>query len=445
MIPIRALVGASALFLCTASAFAGVTTPNGWQNAPVTAAPAFSFTGGMDVLPNGNVAVFDGTSVVEIDPANGNVVDTLFTPPPFTFGSFVSADPTGTYLLFGESSANNVYRVPLDGSPATVVANILFNYSCTFMAPDLALIVHGELSFNDTSIVLLHVSSGAIDTIAQMTGPSGGIALDNHGNLYYGDNVSAFPPPAGAQNVVTFSAAQVASAIGPGSLLENASTVFATGLSAPFSMAFDEEGDLFVSDSADAKIREYGSGGVFKSDVGVELGTTPFDSPAVSHLAFAGNRFTSPARMGAFQPANGGTLYALSSAFDPMFSVLFNDLNVIRPKRAHFEVAPANPVPVGPVTLTLKEGPPSGVAFLFIAGQAVTPEFAVVSGGVPFFFGIDFGQIATITAVPLDPNGEFSASGTHPGGGGSGVVQAVLFDAFTAPLGTSEALTITLQ
>jgi len=442
---LRVAIVIAALSLPTFPSFAGISTENGWQNAPVTGAPAFSFTGGMDALPNGNVVIFNGTSIVEVDPSDGSVVNTLFTPAGFVFGSFVRVDPTGAYLLFGESTNHDIYKVPLNGAPATVVANIPFNFSCAFHAPDIAFVSRADATFTNTLIERFDVNVGATDLIATLTGPSGPIAFDRNGNLYYGENSSSFPAPVGQQDILLFLESDLLGAIGPSSLSNIDAFTFSSGVTAPFDFAFDEKGDLFVSDSGEASIREFDHSGVLKNAVGTEQGVRAGDSPTISHLAIIGNGAAFKSRMGAFQPDHGGTLMALSSTFDSLFNVVFNDLNVITPKRAYFEVSPASPVPVGPVDLTLRKGPAAGMMILFFAGQAISPELVVPSSNVPLYFGIDFGTVGIVTAVPLDGAGEFLTSGVHAGGGGSGIVQGVLFDASGTLVGTSEALAIQLQ
>lgn len=416
------------------SARASIAPAPGWQNAVVQAAPGGTFPGGMDWLPNGRVALFDGTAIVEIDPATGSVAAVLYTPPSPVFGSFIEVDPTGTYLLFGESSNGTITRVPLNLQAPSPFATIAFNFDCAF-APDGAAFVSAGPSFVTTQIYRLDPQGGAPDLIADFNGPSGPIAFDAAGNLFYGENAAGFPAPVGTQTIFQFSASQVASAVGPGSLPRAQATPYAGGQTSPFDLAFDAEGDLFIADTGAGTVIEFPAAGGLASVVGAEA---PFS--AVTYLAFRTKTALVPGIFAPFQPETSGALAVLSTDF---FS--FNDLNVIRPKRAVLATTPANPIPSGSFTFSLAGGPQSGAALFFVAGAPFAPEFAVYSSGVPFLFGFAPGSLFGTAPAPLDAGGGYSVNVVHPGGLASVVVQAALVDPLGRPLGTSTALQLILQ
>ena len=256
--------------LSASTATASVTPADGWSATAVPSAAPGAFVGGMDFLPGGNVALFDGTSVVEVDPASGAVVQVLFTPNSLVFGSFVKTDPGGEFLLFGESSNQELIRIPLDGSPASVVTTITFNFDCAFESSHHALVSAAPGAFGTTDILRVDLASGTTDLIARLDGASGPVALDPQGNLYYGENSTRFPAPVGQQSVLRFSAAKVASAIGPSFLTNSDAQPFITGLTNPSDIVVDEEGDLFVSEGSEGSVRQYTPGGQPRDDVAFE-------------------------------------------------------------------------------------------------------------------------------------------------------------------------------
>lgn len=428
------LAAALAASLCASPSFASITAGPGWQNAAVAAAPAGAFTGGMDRLPNGNLAIYDGSAIVEVDPSNGNVVQTLYVAPPFTFGSFVTVDPTGSYLLFGESSANSITKVPLNGGTPSLVATVQFNFSCSFLAPDVALVAHGDFSFNATKIVRLDVLTGATDLVADLIGPSGPVVVDAQGDVYYGSNTIQFPTPTiGAEDVLRFDAAQIASAIGPTFLTDADATVVVAGVTAPAGLAFDSEGDLFVSDSSLGTVTEYGPGGVVKSDLGNDVFASCGQIVAVGNGA-------SPSQLGAFQPQDGGALYVLSTDFST-----FNDLNVLTPKRPQLTSTPASPVPVGAFSVDLSEGPQFGTCFLFVALTTLPAEIPADFMGTPYFIGFNPGTLITTVTLPLDGNGALSIPAVNHGTPGTVVLQAACIGNLLEPAGTTPTYTLTLN
>lgn len=428
------LAAACAASLVCATSWASITPGPGWQNAAVAAAPGGAFTGGMDRLPNGHFAIYDGSAIVEVDPSTGNVVQTLYTAPPFTFGSFVTVDPTGSYLLFGESSANTITKVPLNGGSPSVVATVVFNFSCAFLAPDVALVAHGDFTFNATKIVRLDVTTGATDLIADLIGPSGPVVVDAHGDVYYGSNTIQFPTPTiGAEDILRFDAAQVAGAIGPTFLTDADATVVVSGVTAPAGIAFDTEGDLFVSDSSLGTVTEYGPGGTIKSELGNDVFASCGQIVAVSNGA-------SPSQLGAFQPQDGGALYVLSTDFST-----FNDLNVLTPKRPQLTSTPASPIPVGAFSVDLAEGPQFGTCFLFVALTTLPAEIAADFNGTPYFIGFNPATLVTTVTLPLDGNGAFSIPAVNHGTPGTVVLQAACIGNLLEPAGTTPTYTLTLN
>ncbi|MBK6939102.1 MAG: hypothetical protein IPH13_02700 [Planctomycetes bacterium] len=408
----------------------------GFSGTSLAIAPASAFVGGLAPMPGGHLAMFDGSSVVEIDPATGVIVRVMFTPAAFTFGSFLALDPTSTFLVFGESSNGTLTRIPLDGSPASHLATVQFNYDGAFDAGGALFVAHGNVTFTGTNLVRIDVDTGAVQTIASLPGPSGPIAIDGAGNVLYGVNSPAFPAPPGSGSIVAFSAAQVAGAPAGGVLTDADAQVLVNGLNAVSDLVVDAEGDWIVSDSIYGTVTEFEANGVVASILGVPTAA----NVSVTYLAFVDDGATHAATFDAFQPAAGGELAAIVSDF-----ATTNELHSIRPQRAEFEVLPTNPVPIGPFTVTLERAPEQGLAMLFAAAASSSNDAIVLVGDVPLFFALLPPTLVQLGVVPLDSGGAVSLPASNPGVGASIAVQAVVFDATLTARGTSQVLDLGLQ
>lgn len=417
-------------------ASAEIVVADGYSVASHSIAPGGALAGALDLLPNGDLVLFDGTSLVRVDPATGGAVQTLFTPGGLAFASFVAVDPTGTYVLFGESVNHAIWRVPLDGGAPSIVATVYWNYACAFRAPGKAVIAHGESSFQNTMLVELDVPTGALDTLAVIAGPSGPLAFDQAGDLYYGTNHPSYPAPPDGQSVLRFPAALVESSIGPSHLTELDSIVFATGITATSAFEFDAQGDLFVGDSINGKITEFGPNGAAKGTVGVEANGV---SPSVGALVFVAGE-SDGAQFAPYQPEHGGTLFALSTDF-----ATFNHLNRIRPRRSVASARPAGPISAGPFLFRVDDGPANGFGLLFVATQRLAPELAVPVGTTAFLVGFAPGSLFATAPIQLDASGGLSVVATHPGGAIHVTAQAALWDVQVGPVGTTNPLHLTFQ
>ncbi len=410
---------------------ASISVTQGLQNAVVSAAPGGAFTAGLDWLPNGNVALFDGAAVVEVDPATGVVVNTLFAPAGLVFGSFVKTDPTGRFLLFGESANQTITRIPLDGSAATVVATITFNFDCAFSPSGKLYVSAAPGAFGTSQVLLLDPMNGATSVIANLAGPSGPIAFDAAGNLYYAEASAQFPAPAGQQSIYRFGAAAVAAAEGGLDLTFAHGTVFGAGVTSVADLAFDGQGDLIYVDGGSTW--ELDPGGLPKLLLGSEAG---FNS--ITTLAYRDD--PGPGWFEPFQTGGDGTLAAISTDF---FS--FNDLNVIRPRPTEIGTSPAGPIPDGPFTFFVQDGPPSGSVLLFAAPNLV-PSYTLFGNGVPLGFALDPSALVPAGIVALDGNGAVTVPAVNPApAAGTFHVQGFALDAAVQVRGSSNAATIVLQ
>ncbi|MDP6540231.1 MAG: hypothetical protein QF903_09810 [Planctomycetota bacterium] len=232
--PSRALASlAAATFLSTA--------PGAAQD---TVAPGFAVTGSQPVpasfaayhtLNNGDRVTFDGVSIDLYDEAGGFLMN-LGALPGFVFTSFVESDPSETYALVGESTFGDIYKVMLDGSGLSAVANIPFHYDAVFEGADSALISASPCLCGTNEIYRLDLTGGAPQPIISVPGASGPVALSNDGDLYYATASAQFPAPPGSTDIVFWTADQLASG---STLTLGDATVFHSGLDGGAALAVD--------------------------------------------------------------------------------------------------------------------------------------------------------------------------------------------------------------
>lgn len=429
-----------ALAALAASPLLATTSPSpGWQRSSTPAVGPGVFVAGMDYLPNGNLAVYDGSSIVEIDPATGNTLSTLFTPPTSVFGSFVKTSPSGTFLLFGESSNNQVWKVPVDGSTPSVVATINFVFDLTFQDDQIAFVSAAPV-FGQNQILRLDLATGTTDVIADFIGASGVLACDSAGTLFYGEASIQFPVPPPLQDILRFDATQVAWAIGPNVLQKSDATPIATGYTYINDLVVDAQGDVIAIYSplgfpSPTFLREFSNEGTPKGALGETL---PGDY--AGPLAYRAGAPGSGATFGPYQSIGGGELAVITTDF---FS--YTDLDVYMPKRATLATTPTNPIPQGNFTFSLSDGPLNGLALFLVGSAPAAPEFTLYNSGVAFSMGLAPGSIALSVPALLDMHGGFTQSVLNHGSGGTTYVQAVLIDSGGLGVGTSTMLPLVLQ
>ncbi len=245
---LRRFLTAGAILALAPALFATDTIGPGWGLDEVRGLTAQSAMASHDTLANGNRVVYDG-SIVWLEQDDGTVLATLGSTLP-SFPSFVEADPTGSFALFGESSNGVIFRVPIAGGGVVPLATLPFNYSLVYEAGNAtALISAATCGFGcGNEIYRLDITTGATSLVANVTGPSGPLALAANGDLHYAVQVDTFPTPPGSIDIVRWTATQVAN--GPFPLTLAQSSLFTAGLDGAAYMAFDSTfGHLFVTQS----------------------------------------------------------------------------------------------------------------------------------------------------------------------------------------------------
>ena len=164
-------------------------------------------------LEDGSRVHFDGNTVIHTD-AYGGFLQTLHVFSSFSFTGAIAADPSGDSVLVGESTTGELYRVELDGTGATYLTTLPYNYSASYQSPGVVYVsaaVCGWPCGND--IFRVDTQTGATSTAAQVSGPSGPVSFSSDGDLYYGTSTDTFPAPAGSCALWKFSAEDLASSM----------------------------------------------------------------------------------------------------------------------------------------------------------------------------------------------------------------------------------------
>ena len=229
-----------------------------------------NFGGGFDYLPNGDIIgmYVDTTGAVNsyigVIDANGDGlpagVEVKYDFGGNIWGAFVKVSPDGSFALFGESSTYKVRRMDLT------------NYEVTELTPtsgifdgayDLGFIdsTHCYVSANPAfgtanKIYYLDVAERSLTEVVSVDHTySGGLDVDDEGNLYYLRNTDAWPiPDTGAFTLFKFNRTDLESARTHGTVLTPAEAQQIAVLDGGIDVAWHSSGDLYVSDNNHGRI-----------------------------------------------------------------------------------------------------------------------------------------------------------------------------------------------
>lgn len=399
---------------------------SGWGHDAT--APLGNAFAAYDILSSGNRLAYDGQNVwIETDA--GVLVQTLGTFPTMSFASFVEADPTETFAVFGESTSGSLYRVDLVTGGPTFLATVLYAYDLVYENANSALVSAADSSFTSNHIVRVDLTSGVTSPVADVSGPSGPIALSSAGDLYYAVQPLVFPTPPGSVSVIRWTANQLAN--GPLPLSESQASVFANNFDGGAALAFDPVfGNLFLSVP--------GSGGPstiveidrFGARVGV-VAITPDTSGRIEIVDAP-----SAGACSAYQPA-GRALRYRATDYATTFASRFETVSPRRPQLRSVQN------PDNTMTCALTGGVPNASA-LVISGnlwQYGTTERDFDLGTHLFWTGLPFNAIrraGIVFATDAQGTGSFTFN-NPPNVQGLFVIQALVRDAAGIYRGTSTA------
>ncbi len=344
----------AALVACLALPSVADTPAPGWQ---LSTAPKPVFGAATATLPGGDIVTYDGLSVDRWT-ANGAFVANLATFAVFGFPSFCLLRPNGIEVVVGESSQQNIFRVPLSGTGAIQVANVFFNFDGVFESNN-ALIVSAATGGFGTGndLVRVNLVSGAVTPVANLAGASGPVTFDTSGNLLYATQDPNFPAAPGSTDILRWTSAQLQSGV---VLSEADAQVVGTGFDGGSSMVVDPvSGALYLAET---------NFGLASYRV-LRVGATQAASQvvAVADQVIGGLELVfgpGPASFEAFQPANGVNLKYSTTDF-----ATFDDTVRVRPKRPTLTISGPGTTGVGPFTLAVDGALPNAGAFLLFQSQ----------------------------------------------------------------------------
>ncbi|MDP6410574.1 MAG: hypothetical protein QGI46_14460 [Planctomycetota bacterium] len=420
----RALTALAAFSLLTAA-------PGAAQD---TIAPGFAVTGSQSVpasfasyhtLRSGDRVTFDGVSIDLYDEAGGFLMN-LGALPGFVFTSFVEADPGEQYALVGESSFGDVFKVMLDGSGLSTVANVPFHYDAVFDGADSALLSASSCLCGTNEILRLDVGAGTLQAVASVPGSSGPLAISAGGDLYYATASAQFPAPPGSTDIVYWTAAQLASGV---PLTLGDATVFHSGLDGGAALAIDPVyGSLVLAEAvfgSQSRLLEFAPDGDWVGPV----------VTSANYLSNVELRASGPSgHFHAWQPDAGVVMH-------------FNDLDGgqivdVRARRPRAEILAAGPA----VTFRVSEAlPNSGMLVLWGPQASYDPDENSYGIFPDFLFhtGLPLASIRRLPFFsPVDSTGVGEFTYFDPGHlAGTLVFQALLLDGSGGRfIGSSEAV-----
>ena len=384
-------------------------------------------------LTTGDIITVDGVGVDRWLP-DGTFVQNLGTFPAALFGGAFDIDPTETFAIVGRTDSsttpNPVFKVMLDGSGMTQLADVVFNYDGAF-APDgtyyLSAAIGGFGAGN--SLLRLDTTTGVVTELAQLSGASGPVAVDAQGNLFYATVSDLFPAPAASTDVLIFQAADLAAAdCATGPCLSDASAIsYATGYDGAGGLVIDwRTGTAYMIEN------NFSSGA---NRVWAVTGGAASGPPLVEGVPFqwisnlevhAGGALP---ELRAYQPVADARLLYTNTDW-----ATFTNRNEVTAARATLALSGPGLTGPGVVDLTVTGGEPGGSALvLFGPTSLVSPtEGALVLPGVdPFLFtALDPASVLTFGgALPLDGAGSAGLTFANPGGlEGLVTIQGLLID-----------------
>jgi hypothetical protein len=375
-------------------------------------------------MPSGDRVVFDGVSVDIYDAAGGFVMN-LGVLPGFVFSSFVALDPSGTFAVIGESSNGDLFKVALDGSGFTTLANLVNNYKATFDGPTSLIVSAATCGFGCGNDVLrVDTNSGATTLLANVLGDSGPLALATNGDLYYAS--SFFGVPASTQ-IMSWTKAQ----LNGGRLLTEAdATLFNSGWEGASSIVIDPVfGNVFITESIFG-----GTSRVLEFDVA----TGNLVDVIVESSSFLGNlelmQDTGIGHFHGYQPQDGVFMHYEANDFSSI-----DDIVTVRAQRPTASLTQIGPVATFQVT---NAKPNSALLVLFAKTNFYDPNYITYHlNGMDFQFHA-VAQVFKLRRTPLLIPTDATGTGTFSyfdGGtlAGTLVFQALITDETTKFIGSS--------
>lgn len=174
---------------------------------------------GGNVQSVGALPAGEDNSVVNASPVNGTIYAAIgsYTPPfPYQFGRYTS----GTFVQ--NQVVNGLYDSAFDAAGNMFLSANHEDYT-------------GD-GTNDTAVYFFDQDANQLTRVAEVGGVSGGLALNDEGDLFYG----------AGSGVVSFDAAELAAAAAGGGALTLADATLESATSSSY-LAFDADGNLYAT------------------------------------------------------------------------------------------------------------------------------------------------------------------------------------------------------
>ena len=309
------------LLICLASLLyvALATVPAGAIN--VSSSPEYSSTeriinaaGGFDYLPNGDIlsVVGDQSSGVDtkvtvyLSEANGDFSPAGASPlativlPAYTYLSFFTMSPDGSFGIFGTSSdgvEDALFRFDVASNSISYLTNVSGSYDLTFIDNATGYISYNP-NFGSTNILAkFELFPYAITLIpfANIFGaPSGPITVDPFGYLHYVKSTYAFPPPPNSNNLMRFSRDQINNALRTATILGESDSAYVTPIDGGSDIIFSPEtalnGQLIISNSNTGKLLQLSQSSGYKAVEFASISDTPLPASPTILNAFKNSR-----------------------------------------------------------------------------------------------------------------------------------------------------------
>jgi len=382
---------------------------------------------------NGDSLVCNGLDIRRVDPS-GSTLATYKTFSPSVFASFMLIAPDQSVAYVGESSNNDIWRVPLDGSGApSVLVNLVFNYDACFDGQGDLIVSAATCGSNcGNEIVRVDTATGGTTVLANVSGASGPVEMDAFGNIYYGSQ-QGFAPPPGSLEILLFTSTDLQ---GPLPLAESDALLWSSGWDGLSDFVLDKATNrLYTAENTFVT----GSNTVYQVQGSKGASRLVYTGPVGSWCSYLGLRATqAPAQFFPYQPLAGGEL--LIGVTD--FFANVTSRTAVRPARPQGALTGPGASGPGAFTWSIDGGAPNGWILGAIGPSATynPTEAAILIAGVPpLFTGL---QLATVqflpVFLPLDAQGDLAFPSNNPGAfTGKLALQGVLYGPGFNLLGTS--------
>lgn len=211
------------------------------------------FIGGMDVgrsiagVPV--IAFSESGTLYEMRSGARTVLHAASSP---VFSSFVAADPMRSRYIHAESSGGGILETPVNGGASSDLGAVPLAYDAAIDDAGRIFVTRAGSFAGPSQVCEYDPFSQTLNPIAEFPGPTGPLAMDAGGNLYYGTASAQFGQ-VGGQTIYRISASQVDAVLaGSAPLSPSELAVMAADIDSPSDLLALPDGRLLFSSSVRA-------------------------------------------------------------------------------------------------------------------------------------------------------------------------------------------------